>query len=137
MKPLRVKYRIWVELDESRTDTPVASGRRKKETQGFIVGLGVARLLSAIKETRSLTLAAEKIGYSYKYAWDRIQKIKERLGELAAETEKGGKGGGGHMTLTPIGDKILSEYLEWDEFIRKCMARKEEIISSGILDKIT
>ncbi|NMC07911.1 MAG: LysR family transcriptional regulator [Candidatus Lokiarchaeota archaeon] len=137
MKSLRVKYRIWVELDEARKETPPAAGRRKKETQGFIVGLGVARLLSAIKETRSLTLAAKKIGYSYKYAWDRTQKIKERLGEPAVETEKGGKGGGGHMTLTTAGDKILHEYQAWDEFLRKCMARKEEILASGILDKNT
>jgi molybdate transport repressor ModE-like protein len=135
MKPLRVRYRIWIEADEQRKETPAVKGRRKKETQGFIVGLGVARLLSAIKETRSLTLAAEKVGYSYKYAWDRTQKIKDRLGEPAVETEKGGKGGGGHMTLTPAGESALKEYLEWEDFISKCMERKADIIKSGILDK--
>ena len=134
MKPIRVRYRIWIEADEPRNEAPAVKGRRKKETQGFIVGLGVARLLSAIKESRSLTLAAGKVGYSYKYAWDRTQKMRERLGEPATETEKGGKGGGGHMTLTPAGESVLQEYQEWDEFIKKCMKYKEKIIRSGILD---
>lgn len=110
-------------------------GRRKKETQGFIVGLGVSRLLSAIKETRSLTLAAEKVGYSYKYAWDRTQKMWERLGEPAVETHKGGKGGGGEMVLSAAGEQVLQKYLEWDDFLKKCMEHREGIIKSGILDK--
>jgi len=135
MKPLRVRYRVWIEADEPRKETPAVKGRRKKETQGFIVGLGVARLLSAIKETRSLTLAADDVGYSYKYAWDRTQKLKERLGEAAVETHKGGKGGGGEMILSAAGDQVLQKYQEWDEFISKCVEHKADITKSGILDK--
>jgi molybdate transport repressor ModE-like protein len=135
MKPIRVRYRIWIEADEPRKEAPAVKGRRKKETQGFIVGLGVARLLSAIKESRSLTLAAEKVGYSYKYAWDRTQKMRERLGEPAVETHKGGKGGGGEMVLSAAGDEMLQTYQEWDVFFSKCMRHKEEILKSGILDE--
>jgi molybdate transport repressor ModE-like protein len=136
MKKLRVKHRVWIELDEDRSmDQPPVKGRRKKDSTSFIVGLGVARLLSAIKETRSLTLAAGKLGYSYKYAWDRTQKIKDRLGETAVEAHKGGKGGGGEMMLSPAGDEILRFYTEWDDFIKQCMKHKADIIKSGLLDK--
>ncbi|MBN2153728.1 MAG: LysR family transcriptional regulator [Candidatus Lokiarchaeota archaeon] len=135
MKPTRVRYRIWIEADVTQREAPATSGRHKKDTQSFIVGLGVARLLSAIKETRSLTLAAEKVGYSYKYAWDRTQKMKQRLGEPAVETHKGGKGGGGEMVLSPAGEQMLQKYQEWDEFFEKCMMHKETIVESGLLDK--
>nr|MDO8086364.1 LysR family transcriptional regulator [Candidatus Sigynarchaeum springense] len=135
MKPIRVNYRIWIEIDEPPREKPAANGRHKKDTKRFIVGLGVSRLLSAIKETHSLTIAAEKVGYSYKYAWDRTQKMKERLGEPAVETRKGGKGGGGEMVLSAAGDKMLLTYQEWDDFFNKCIEHKEEIIKSGILDR--
>ncbi|HME52997.1 MAG TPA: hypothetical protein VKM55_12320 [Candidatus Lokiarchaeia archaeon] len=133
MKPLRIRFRIWIELDEPRNEEEKPKGRRKKDTRGFIAGTGVARLLSAIKATRSLTEAAEQLGYSYKYAWDRTQKIKERLGELAVDARKGGKGGGGEMSLTDTGEKILQMYEEYDAFIEKCLEHKDAIVQSGIL----
>jgi molybdate transport system regulatory protein len=133
MKSLRVKYRIWIELDEPLKGTPEQKGRRKKDTRGFIAGLGVARLLAAIKATKSLTVAAEQLGYSYKYAWDRTQKIKERLGDLAVDAHKGGKGGGGEMTLTDVGEKVLQMYDEYDQFIAKCLEHKDAIMKSGII----
>ncbi|MEX2682360.1 MAG: winged helix-turn-helix domain-containing protein [Candidatus Sigynarchaeota archaeon] len=90
--------------------------------------------MSAIKETRSLTAAAEKLGYSYKYAWDRTQKLKDRLGEPAVETRKGGKGGGGAVSLTPTGELVLQKYNEMEDFLQKCIKKKEEIIKSGIIN---
>jgi molybdate transport system regulatory protein len=133
MKPLRVRYRIWIELDEPKKEDGESRGRRKKDTRGFIAGMGVARLLTAIKATRSLTIAAEQLGYSYKYAWDRTQKIKERLGELAVDAHKGGKGGGGEMILTDTGEKILQMYDDYNEFLSKCLEHKDAIMQSGIL----
>jgi len=134
MKNLRVRHRIWIEIDEPpKDDGEQPRGRRKKETQGFIVGPGVSKLLAEIKATRSLTQAAEKLGYSYKYAWDRTQKLKERLGEDAVEAHKGGKGGGGEMLLTEVGEKVLQMYDDWDRFFKKCVEKKDEIIRSGIL----
>lgn len=133
MKPLRVRFRIWIELDEQKKEDTESRGRHKKDTRGFIAGMGVARLLAAIRKTHSLTVAAEQLGYSYKYAWDRTQKIKDRLGEVAVDARKGGKGGGGEMTLTNAGEKILQMYDEYDEFIAKCLECKDTIVQSGIL----
>jgi molybdate transport repressor ModE-like protein len=77
---------------------------------------------------------AKKVGYSYKYAWDRTQKLKERLGTDAVHASKGGKGGGGEMVLTSEGEDILKMYKFWDDFLEKCMEKKDEILKSGILD---
>ncbi|MHA1368833.1 MAG: winged helix-turn-helix domain-containing protein [Promethearchaeota archaeon] len=136
---MSVHYRIWVEVSDPglKKDKNVERGkshRKRKETSKFICGKGVAKLLRAIKKFKSLTKAAKSVGYSYKYAWDRTQKIKQRLGEPAVESRKGGKGGGGEMHLTPIGEKVLALYEEYDKFILKCIRNKERIEKSGLLD---
>ncbi len=135
MKDLRVRYRIWIEISDGHpAESDQKKSSRKKETSGFIVGLGVARLLKAIKKTGSLTGAANELGYSYKYAWDRTKKLRDRLGEIAVDARKGGKGGGGEMTLSEAGEKVLRMYEEWDDFLRKCCEHKQEIESSGIFN---
>jgi molybdate transport repressor ModE-like protein len=134
MKPLKVNYRIWVSVDDPDSLPPPPKGSRKKDTSRFIIGLGVARLLESIKTTGSLTVSAETLGYSYKYAWDRTQKLKERLGEPAVEAHKGGRGGGGEMRLTEAGEKVLEMYQAYDLFVNKCLENKEKIEASGLLE---
>ncbi|MBD3186548.1 LysR family transcriptional regulator [Candidatus Bathyarchaeota archaeon] len=135
MKNLRTRFRIWIELEEKKEeDLDQDTGRKRKETSRFICGKGVYGLLKAIKETGSLTDAAKKVGYSYKYAWDRTRKLKARLGIPAVEAHKGGKGGGGEMNLTPEGEHIIELYGEWQSFIEKCMEHKDEIEMAGLLD---
>ncbi|MHA1792147.1 MAG: winged helix-turn-helix domain-containing protein [Promethearchaeota archaeon] len=133
---LKINYRIWIEISEEKDhDVSKRKGRRKKETSRFICGKGVYSLLKAIDELGSLTAAANKVGHSYKYAWDRTQKIKNRLGEAAVEAMKGGKGGGGAMKLSEVGKKILEMYEKWNEFFAKCIKNKEKIESSGMLEE--
>lgn len=135
MKPLRVNFRVWIELDKELPEKQGGKKRgRRKETSRFICGKGVTRLLTAIDNTHSLTKAAKKVGYSYKYAWDRTQKLKERLGENAVEARKGGSGGGGEMILSDQGKKILEMYNEYNDFVKKCLENKEKIMNSGLLD---
>jgi molybdate transport repressor ModE-like protein len=134
MKPLKVNYRIWVSVDDPNSPPPPPKGSRKKDTSRFIIGLGVSRLLESIKQTGSLTVSAETLGYSYKYAWDRTQKLKERLGEPAVDAHKGGKGGGGEMRLTEAGEKVLEIFQDYDQFVNKCLERKEKIEASGLLE---
>ncbi|MFX0103482.1 MAG: winged helix-turn-helix domain-containing protein [Candidatus Hodarchaeota archaeon] len=135
MKPLRINFRVWIELDEPlSSEYDVKKKGRRKETSRFICGKGVTRLLDAIDKTHSLTKAAKEVGYSYKYAWDRTQKIKSRLGEPAVEAQKGGKGGGGNMHLSTKGKEILEMYKEHNDFVNKCLENKEKIVKSGLLD---
>ncbi len=80
-----------------------------------ILGSGWANLLESIyitnnNEPKSLTQAAKECGYSYKYAWNILNKIKERTGKSPVETKKGGTGGGGWVKLNKWGIYLLNTY---------------------------
>ena len=80
-----------------------------------ILGSGWASLLESIyitnnNEPKSLTQAAKECGYSYKYAWNILNKIKERTGKSPVETKKGGTGGGGWVRLNEWGTYLLNTY---------------------------
>lgn len=68
-----------------------------------ILGPGDLELIKAIQVTHNLTKAAESVGYSYKYAWKKLQVLKTRTGQDVAIAQRGGKGGGGHVELTGWG----------------------------------
>jgi molybdate transport system regulatory protein len=57
-------------------------------------------LLEAISETGSISAAADKMGISYRRAWDKIHESEDRLGIKLVDTQTGGIGGGGSQ-LTP------------------------------------
>ena len=85
------------------------------ESQKNILGSGWANLLECIdnadnSEPKSLTKAAKECGYSYKYAWNILNKIKERSGKTPVETKKGGLGGGGWVKLNDWGKYLLKTY---------------------------
>jgi len=87
------------------------SGKIWIEYQGKpIVGKGGAEILRAIDTEQSLSKAAEKLGMSYRYVWNYVQKIESALGETVVKTYKGGKTGGGGATLTDVGKELLGEY---------------------------
>ena len=80
-----------------------------------ILGSGWANLLENIdkpdvKTPKSLTQAAKECGYSYKYAWNILNKIKARTGISPVETKKGGLGGGGWVKLSDWGQYLLKTY---------------------------
>jgi len=80
-----------------------------------ILGSGWANLLESIhvpinSEPKSLTQAAKECGYSYKYAWNILNKIKERTGRSPVETKKGGVGGGGSVRLNEWGLYLMKTY---------------------------
>ena len=80
-----------------------------------ILGSGWANLLENIYKTsndepKSLTIAAKECGYSYKYAWSILNKIKARTGKSPVKTKKGGTGGGGWVRLNDWGIYLLSTY---------------------------
>ncbi len=71
--------KFWLEIQDN--------GRKN------ILGSGWANLLECINnvdnsEPKSLTKAAKECGYSYKYAWNILNKIKERSGKSPVETRK-------------------------------------------------
>ena len=87
------------------------SGKIWIEYQGKpIVGKGGAEILKTIGSEQSLSKAARKLGMSYRYVWNYIQKIQNALGETVVDTFKGGKSGGGGARLTVVGWALVEEF---------------------------
>jgi molybdate transport system regulatory protein len=99
------------------------SGKIWIEHQGKpILGKGGAEILKEIEAQQSLTKAAEKLGMSYRYVWNYVQKIHKALGETVVETYKGGKTGGGGAKLTDIGKALLDEYVRLEGCLGEFLA---------------
>ncbi|MCK6460412.1 MAG: TOBE domain-containing protein [Planctomycetes bacterium] len=63
-------------------------------------------LLRAIRETGSLTAAAEAEGITYRTAWLRAERANRAWGAPLVARRRGGQGGGGAV-LTAQGDAVL------------------------------
>src|SRR4030043_1197609 len=99
------------------------SGKIWIEHQGKpIVGKGGAEILREIDAQQSLTKAAQKLGMSYRYVWNYVQKIHKALGETVVETYKGGKTGGGGARLTDVGRALLDEYVRLEGCLGEFLA---------------
>jgi molybdate transport system regulatory protein len=99
------------------------SGKIWIEHQGKpIVGKGGAEILREIDAQQSLSKAAEKLGMSYRYVWNYVQKIHRALGETVVETYKGGKTGGGGARLTDVGRALLDEYVRLEGCLGEFLA---------------
>ncbi len=75
--------------------------------------------MKKIRRYESLSLAAEKLGMSYRYVWGYIKRTERILGAEVLETHRGGKSGGGGARLTKIGADLLSEYERLEERFRR------------------
>jgi molybdate transport system regulatory protein len=104
--------KVWIEID----------GRP-------LLGKGGAEILEGVGSEKSLTKAAEKLGMSYRYVWNYIQKIERAIGESIVETRKGGKNGGGGAKLTSLGVNLLKEYNQLES------ALNNSLVTTQILDK--
>jgi len=68
-------------------------------------------LLRAIRETGSLTAAAEQEGVTYRTAWLRAERANRAWGARLVERRRGGRGGGGAI-LTPLGEAVVEQAAE-------------------------
>jgi molybdate transport system regulatory protein len=87
-----------------------------------VLGKGGAEILQGINTEKSLTKAAQKVGMSYRYVWNYIQKIEKAVGESIVETHKGGKTGGGGAQLTELGKNLLEEYRQLEGYLSGVLA---------------
>jgi molybdate transport system regulatory protein len=74
------------------------------------MGPGKADLLAHVAETGSITAAAKKMNMSYRRAWLLIAELNDCFKTPIVETAKGGRGGGGGASLTPLGVDLLKRY---------------------------
>ncbi|MEM2995597.1 MAG: TOBE domain-containing protein [Candidatus Bathyarchaeia archaeon] len=89
------------------------------------MGSGGAAILQAIKEEKSISKAAEKLGMSYRYVWNYLTRVKKALGEPVVETFKGGKTGGGGAKLTLLGEYLLKEYCRIENYVGEVLGDEE------------
>ena len=84
-----IRTKVWLELDGA-----------------FVIGEGGVDLLRAIDRSRSLTRAAQTVGWSYRHAWGYLRNAENQLRTPLVATSPG-KGGERGTTLTPAGRDIL------------------------------
>jgi molybdate transport system regulatory protein len=90
-----------------------------------ILGSGGAKILQAVKEEKSISKAAQKIGMSYRYVWNYLAKMKNAMGEPTVETFKGGKVGGGGAKLTLLGEDLIKEYNRVEDYVGVILGDKD------------
>jgi molybdate transport system regulatory protein len=90
-----------------------------------VLGKGGAEILQSINTEKSLTNAALKVGMSYRYVWNYIQKIEKAVGEPIVETYKGGKTGGGGAKLTEFGISLLKEYNQLEGYLSEVLSEAD------------
>jgi molybdate transport system regulatory protein len=90
-----------------------------------VLGKGGAKILKEIETQQSLSRAAQKLGMSYRYLWNYIQKIRDALGEPVVDTHKGGKFGGGGAKLTITGKNLLEEYTRLEGYMSEFLVNPE------------
>ncbi len=81
------------------------------------------RLLEAIAETGSISAAADKMGISYRRAWDKIHESEERLGVRLVDTQTGGVGGGGSQ-LTEAAQDYIKRFREFTSGLNDLISQR-------------
>jgi len=90
-----------------------------------LLGKGGAEILEAIKEVKSISKAAKKVGMSYRYVWNYLTKIEKTLQEPVVQTYKGGRKGGGGAYLTKLGESLLKEYKRVEDYVGEILGDEE------------
>lgn len=100
-KKYAVGFRIWI-----------------NEEHGHFIGMGRVRLLEHIKETGSITKAAQAMKMSYRQAWQMVEDMNSRSEKPLVEKILGGKGGGGAV-VTTTGEKAIKLFYQLDAKMMK------------------
>jgi molybdate transport system regulatory protein len=90
--PLEPRIKVWVE----------SSGHA-------VLGDFRVDLLRAIQESGSLAAAAQRLGLSYRRAWEKVRDMETNLGAQLVVTAKGGNQRGGSR-LTLRAETLLDQY---------------------------
>ena len=104
-------------------DFPMTPQKRLKPSFKFWIeyggkpalGEGGAEILESIQKEKSISKAARKLGMSYRYVWNYLERIERVIGEPIVERHRGGKSGGGSTTLNETGRDLLAEYTRLKE----------------------
>ncbi len=84
---------------------------RLRITAGDVIAVGPGKisLLEAIRETGSITAAAQALDMSYRRAWLLLDELNRALERPAVDSAKGGASHGG-SALTEVGQELIALY---------------------------
>ena len=77
----------------------------------IVLDARLAKILEEVERRGSLLAAARSQGISYSWAWSRVNRVEELLGEKLISVRRGGSRGGG-ATLTDLGRELLKIYMD-------------------------
>ena len=80
------------------------------------IGPGKIALLERMRDSGSLSQAARDLDMSYRRAWQLLSNLNRSFREPLVLTAVGGSGGGG-STLTPLAEKVIAAYREFERDI--------------------
>ena len=87
------------------------------------IGPGKIDLLEAIHRSGSLSQAARDLGMSYRRAWLLIDSLRNSFRQSVTLAATGGKGGGG-VTLTKFGERLIKSYRALERDIASVASRR-------------
>lgn len=90
-----------------------------------VLGKGGAEILKAIKSEKSISKAAKRLGMSYRYVWNYLERIKNITKKPVVRTFRGGRYGGGGAQLTELGESLLREYNRMERYIDVLLVDEE------------
>jgi len=90
-----------------------------------VLGKGGAEILETIKKEESISKAAGKLGMSYRYVWNYLERMRKVLNEPVVTTFRGGKTGGGGAHLTELGERLLKEYHRMERYVGELLEERE------------
>jgi molybdate transport system regulatory protein len=92
-----------------------------------VLGKGGAQILTAVDRLGSISAAARHLHMSYRFVWNYVSRMEERLGKPVIVTRRGGtirgrrKGGGG-AKLTRVAMVLLENYKTTEARLQKDLA---------------
>jgi molybdate transport system regulatory protein len=98
---------------------------------GDRLGPGKIALLEAIRSKRSITVAAQHLGMSYRRAWLLVQDINGALQQPAVTTTIGGRRGSNGAAVTSAGEEVIKLYHSIER--RTHTSARQEFLAIGRL----
>ncbi len=100
-----------------------------------VLGKGGAEILEAIDEHGSIVAAARNLGMSYKFVWDYLIRMQERLKRPVIVTHRGGtdlakRRGGGGTSLTPFARSLLREFNSTQGLVDNILLSRKRILDA-------
>ncbi len=98
------------------------------------IGPGKIDLLEGIQKSGSLSQAARDLRMSYRRAWLLIDSLRSSFREPVAVAMTGGKGGGG-ITLTKFGERLIRSYRALERDVDRAAARRMRVITPLVIKR--